>query len=190
MILALASRRLQGNSHPTTRDQSGGSYRQLLQYPHFLLAVLAQFCYVGAQVGTWSYFIQYVQDYTHMPEKAAGYLLTGTLAGFGVGRFASSHSYEAECMPEQDVGSLRDSKCGPGGDWYCLPWVGWPLGNLLDEFLHVAHVPNHLCPWHSRPGAEHQVRRFAHRDGHHRRRGLYPPDGSRLSSHPEHGNEQ
>jgi FHS family L-fucose permease-like MFS transporter len=52
---------------------------------------VAQFCYVGAQVGTWSYFIQYVQDYTHLPEKAAGYFLTGTLAGFGVGRFSSSY---------------------------------------------------------------------------------------------------
>jgi FHS family L-fucose permease-like MFS transporter len=70
---------------------SKGSYGELLRYPHFLFAVFAQFCYVGAQVGTWSYFIQYVQDYTHLPEKTAGYLLTGTLAGFGIGRFASSH---------------------------------------------------------------------------------------------------
>ncbi|MGA8671871.1 MAG: L-fucose:H+ symporter permease [Terracidiphilus sp.] len=75
----------------TNSDEPRGSYRELLRYPHFLLAVLAQFCYVGAQVGTWSYFIQYVQDYTHMPEKIAGYFLTGTLAGFGVGRFGSSH---------------------------------------------------------------------------------------------------
>jgi FHS family L-fucose permease-like MFS transporter len=67
-----------------------GSYRDLLHYPHFLLAILAQFMYVGAQVGTWSYFIQYVQDSTHQPEKMAGYFLTGTLAAFGVGRFSSS----------------------------------------------------------------------------------------------------
>lgn len=71
--------------------EAQGSYRDLLLYPHFLLAVLAQFCYVGAQVGTWSYFIQYVQDYTHLSEKPAGFLLTGTLVGFAVGRFASSH---------------------------------------------------------------------------------------------------
>jgi FHS family L-fucose permease-like MFS transporter len=75
----------------TSAGQSAGSYAALLRYPHFMLAVLAQFCYVGAQVGTWSYFIQYVQDYTHLPEKTAGYFLTGTLAGFGVGRFGSSH---------------------------------------------------------------------------------------------------
>ena len=78
-------------AHSTKSDELCGSYRELLRYPHFMLAVLAQFCYVGAQVGTWSYFIQYVQDYTHMPEKIAGYFLTGTLAGFGVGRFGSSH---------------------------------------------------------------------------------------------------
>jgi len=29
------------------------------------------FFYVGAQVCTWSYYIQYVQDYTHQPEKFA-----------------------------------------------------------------------------------------------------------------------
>ena len=68
-----------------------GRFRDLLQHPHFLLAVVAQFFYVGAQVGTWSYFIQYVQDSVHQPEKVAGYFLTGTLAAFGIGRFASAY---------------------------------------------------------------------------------------------------
>jgi FHS family L-fucose permease-like MFS transporter len=72
----------QGGSH--------GSFRELLRYPRFLLAILAQFMYVGAQVGTWSYFIQYVQDSTHQREKIAGYLLTGTLVAFGLGRFSSA----------------------------------------------------------------------------------------------------
>jgi FHS family L-fucose permease-like MFS transporter len=68
-----------------------GGYSRLLQYPSLLFSVAAQFCYVGAQVGTWSYFIQYAQDYTHVPEKTAGYLLTMTLAAFAVGRFLSSY---------------------------------------------------------------------------------------------------
>lgn len=68
-----------------------GHFRELLRYPHFLWAVAAQFLYVGAQVSTWSYFIQYVQESTHEPEKIAGYFLTGTLAAFGVGRFASAY---------------------------------------------------------------------------------------------------
>ena len=68
-----------------------GSFGQLLGQRHFLLAVVAQFFYVGAQVGTWSYFISYVQEYAHEPEKIAGYFLTGTLAAFGVGRFVSAY---------------------------------------------------------------------------------------------------
>ena len=67
-----------------------GSFRELLAQPRFLLAILAQFMYVGAQVGTWSYFIQYVQETTHQPEKTAGFFLTGTLAAFGIGRFSSA----------------------------------------------------------------------------------------------------
>jgi FHS family L-fucose permease-like MFS transporter len=68
-----------------------GRLRDLFRYPHFVLAVIAQFFYVGAQVGTWSYFIQYVQDYTHQSEKVAGYFLTGTLVAFGVGRFSATY---------------------------------------------------------------------------------------------------
>jgi len=77
-----------------SEHESGGDHGhfvELFRYPHFLWAVVAQFLYVGAQVGTWSYFIQYVQEYTHRPEKVAGYFLTGTLAAFGVGRFVSAY---------------------------------------------------------------------------------------------------
>ena len=67
-----------------------GHLRELFRFPHFLFAVVAQFFYVGAQAGTWGYFISYAQEYAHQPEKIAGYFLTGTLAAFGVGRFASA----------------------------------------------------------------------------------------------------
>jgi MFS transporter, FHS family, L-fucose permease len=78
------------SEHEASKEDHG-RFRDLLRYPHLLLAVLAQFMYVGAQVGTWSYFIQYVQESTHQPEKVAGYFLTGTLAAFGVGRFTSAY---------------------------------------------------------------------------------------------------
>jgi MFS transporter, FHS family, L-fucose permease len=68
-----------------------GSFRDLLKYPHFIQAVIAQFFYVGAQVGTWSYFIQYVQDYVHGSEKTAGFFLSGTLLAFAVGRFSATY---------------------------------------------------------------------------------------------------
>ncbi len=69
---------------------SNGSFKDLLQFPHFWKGVVAQFFYVGAQVGTWSYFIPYVQDYTGQTEKVAGYFLTGTLVAFGLGRFSAT----------------------------------------------------------------------------------------------------
>jgi FHS family L-fucose permease-like MFS transporter len=68
-----------------------GKARDLIHYPHFVKGVIAQFLYVGAQVGTWSYYIQYIQDYTHRPEKIAGYFLTGTLVAFGAGRFTATY---------------------------------------------------------------------------------------------------
>ena len=57
---------------------------------HFIFAVLAQFLYVGAQVGTWSYFIPYVESATGVGDKAAGFMLTGTLGAFAIGRFSSA----------------------------------------------------------------------------------------------------
>jgi FHS family L-fucose permease-like MFS transporter len=68
-----------------------GKLKDLFRYPHFIQGVIAQFFYVGAQVGTWSYYIQYMQDYTRQPEKVAGYLLTGSLVAFGTGRFTATY---------------------------------------------------------------------------------------------------
>jgi FHS family L-fucose permease-like MFS transporter len=77
-----------------TAEESAGENsakaRELLKQRHFLTGVVAQFCYVGAQVGTWSYFIQYSQDYTGIAEKTAGYFLTGTLVAFLIGRFSAT----------------------------------------------------------------------------------------------------
>ncbi len=68
------------------RDHSKPVWRRR----HFVCAVAAQFLYVGAQVGTWSYLIAYVQTYTGLAERSAGFWLTGVLAAFTVGRFVST----------------------------------------------------------------------------------------------------
>jgi MFS transporter, FHS family, L-fucose permease len=46
--------------------------------------------YVGAQVGAWSWQIPYVQTYTGLGERKAGYLLTAALVAFTTGRFFST----------------------------------------------------------------------------------------------------
>ena len=89
LILRTKFPHVQGEHEAGQSDE--GKFSELFTERHFVLAVIAQFFYVGAQVGTWSYFISYVQEYAHQPEKVAGYFLTGTLAAFGVGRFASAY---------------------------------------------------------------------------------------------------
>jgi MFS transporter, FHS family, L-fucose permease len=81
---------------PRVAEEADVSHRhvkptELFRHRHFVLAVVAQFLYVGAQVGTWSYYIQYIQDYTHEPEKVAGSILVGTLVAFGAGRFTATY---------------------------------------------------------------------------------------------------
>ena len=84
-------------SFPVLRDEitqdtgQPASIPQLLRNRHLIFAIITQFFYIGAQVGTWSYFIPYIQNYGHQSEKTAGYLLTGTLVMFGIGRFTSTY---------------------------------------------------------------------------------------------------
>lgn len=69
----------------------GGSLKYLLRYRHFVLGVIAQFLYVGAQVCTWSYLIRYTQySIPGTPEKTAADYLTITLVGFLLGRFTGT----------------------------------------------------------------------------------------------------
>lgn len=112
-----------------------GHFRELFRYRHFLLAVLAQFLYVGAQVGTWSFFIQYVQEYTHQPEKIAGYLLTGTLAAFGVGRFASAYLMR-RIAPNKLMGAYSIVNIVLAGIGVLFPgWLGMACVFLTSFFM-------------------------------------------------------
>jgi FHS family L-fucose permease-like MFS transporter len=64
------------------------SLRGLFAAPGFLAAVAAQFFYVGAQVGIWSYFVDFTKDVApQTPERYAAYFLSISLFGFMTGRF-------------------------------------------------------------------------------------------------------
>jgi MFS transporter, FHS family, L-fucose permease len=67
-----------------------GSFRALLGYPHLWLAVLANFCNVGAQVSTWSSLIPYMKQYTTVSERVAAGYLTAKLVALMVGRFVTT----------------------------------------------------------------------------------------------------
>ncbi len=57
---------------------------------HLKWAVIAEFCYVGAQVGVGSFFIRYSKFVADFPEQQSGYLWGTALGGFMVGRFAGT----------------------------------------------------------------------------------------------------
>jgi MFS transporter, FHS family, L-fucose permease len=67
-----------------------GNILSLLHVPRLRSSIIAQFCYCGAQVSTWSAFIPYVRQYTHSSERTAGLLLTGNLIALGLGRLIST----------------------------------------------------------------------------------------------------
>jgi MFS transporter, FHS family, L-fucose permease len=62
----------------------------LLRISQLRAAILAQACYCGAQVSTWSAFIPYVRQYTHSNDRSAGLLLTGNLIALALGRVIST----------------------------------------------------------------------------------------------------
>jgi FHS family L-fucose permease-like MFS transporter len=90
LILITKFPKIQSEHEDANGSEEHGHFSELLKFPYFWLAVLAQFLYVGAQVGTWSYLITYFHDYAHVAEKAAGYYLTGSLVAFMVGRFVAT----------------------------------------------------------------------------------------------------
>jgi FHS family L-fucose permease-like MFS transporter len=66
-------------------------FGELLGRSRYLLGVLAQFCYVGAQVGVWSYTIRYIQaELPGTPERTAASLLIVALVLFMAGRFVGT----------------------------------------------------------------------------------------------------
>jgi FHS family L-fucose permease-like MFS transporter len=74
----------------TGESREKGSFKALLKFPHWYGAIISQFFYLGAQLGTWSYLITYVQENSHMSEKQAGALLVVNMFIFMVGRFFST----------------------------------------------------------------------------------------------------
>src|SRR5260370_30995751 len=60
-------------------------------HPHLIKGVVAQFFYVGAQVGVGSFVIRFVKhSMPDTPEKMAARFLVAHQLGFMIGRFAGS----------------------------------------------------------------------------------------------------
>ena len=83
---AAATRRVEDEVRMGALQSVGGLFR----HKHFLMGVVAQFFYVGAQVGLWSFTIRYAQAEIGITDKAAADYVFWGLVLFAIGRFAGS----------------------------------------------------------------------------------------------------
>ena len=87
IALAVSRARLPRASVPKDAPL-GAQFARLLRHRPLVGAVAAQFFYVGAQVGIWSYFIDYAKSVApQVSEREAAFLLSASLVLFMVGRF-------------------------------------------------------------------------------------------------------
>lgn len=70
--------------------QNNAEGRSIWSFPNLRWGVITQFFYVGAQVGIWSYFINFAEDIVGAGEKAAANYLGFSLMAFMIGRFAGT----------------------------------------------------------------------------------------------------
>jgi FHS family L-fucose permease-like MFS transporter len=68
-------------------EQKKGWLGRLARNPHYRYGVIAQFFNIAAQVGTWSFTIQYAEAVAGQTPKAAGWYLQASLILFLISRF-------------------------------------------------------------------------------------------------------
>lgn len=72
----------------STADAHGTEFSfKVFRIPHVRWAVVAEFFYVGAQVGVTSFFVRFARYTAGIPEKDAGAMLAKAMIGFMAGRF-------------------------------------------------------------------------------------------------------
>ncbi|MBN8813662.1 MULTISPECIES: L-fucose:H+ symporter permease [unclassified Sphingomonas] len=70
---------------------NGRSMFAVLRHRGLLAAIAALFLYVGAQVGVWSFFIDFTKiQAPHLSERTAAFLLSGSLGMLMIGRFSGA----------------------------------------------------------------------------------------------------
>jgi len=75
-------------------DDKPSFHIPLIKQPHFVMGVIAQFCYVAAQTGIFSYLINFVTDESQYPRfdvKNGPYFLSIGFALFMIGRMSGSY---------------------------------------------------------------------------------------------------
>jgi len=110
------------------------SIGRLLRNPHLTLAVVAQFFYVGAQIGTWSTYIPYLRTYTAVSDRTAGYFLTASLIALAIGRIGST-SLMRLLPPEKMMAAYAAINVGLLAIGMAMPGMTGGLAILITSFF-------------------------------------------------------
>lgn len=81
-------------THVSGVEEKPSFFIPLIKQPHFVMGVIAQFCYVAAQTGVFSYLINFVTDegqYPRFDVQYAPYFLSIGFALFMIGRLSGSY---------------------------------------------------------------------------------------------------
>lgn len=92
LAFTIALTRFPDLQHSTTNISSrSDSPFEVLRNRRLRWAIVAEFFYVGAQVGIWSFFIDFCKDVMPtLPQQQIAFLLSGSLATLIVGRFTGA----------------------------------------------------------------------------------------------------
>lgn len=85
--ILIASINMPKASEAVSKLNLGPTFRRLLRNRHYVWGVVAQFFYVGAQIGVWSFTIRYVMQELHLNEARASSYYLAALILFTASRF-------------------------------------------------------------------------------------------------------
>lgn len=85
--ILMASIKMPKASEAVSKLNLGPTFKRLLRNRHYVWGVVAQFFYVGAQIGVWSFTIRYVMQELHLNEARASSYYLAALILFTASRF-------------------------------------------------------------------------------------------------------
>ena len=155
-----------------------GDAGSVLAQRHLVRGVIAQFFYVGAQVGVASFVIRLTQfSIPGTAAKLAAYCLLFHLIGFTAGRFIGSglmKRVSAHGLLSLFAGAVFSlCRCGLTGIWRPSG-----SGRGAARILSLHHVSDDFCAKHQGPRSADETRLVSASDGHHWRRCISPNHGT------------
>lgn len=125
MVVMLFARMPEGRDASALDSGLGATFRRLFGNKRYLWGVVAQFFYVGAQIGVWSFTIRLVMKELDMVEAQAATLYLISIIGFCASRFVYTWLMKFVAPVKLlAAGAVLSSVCALlvvlGSGWFCV----------------------------------------------------------------------